>query len=190
MASKDCILKGKNLDEVLEELHKNPDQIAECMKDGACATCCNRVKTYDEVIGDCAGDPTELIHCLQLIQNEFGYISEDAVKAISNSLHVPESEIFSVVTFYSQFTLKPKAKYNIEVCMGTACYVLGASKSIKKFEEKLGIKVGEQTKDNKFALCQSRCLGCCGLAPVISINGQIHGKVTEDKVDEILSKLD
>ena len=77
-----------------------------------------------------------------------------------------------------------------EVCMGTACYVLGASKSIKKFEDKLGIKVGEQTKDNKFALTQSRCLGCCGLAPVISINGEIQGKVTEDKVEEILSKLD
>ena len=157
----------------------------------ACKNCtnCGQPDKIDKIVNKFKGDPTELIHCLQLVQEEQGYISQDAVKKISVSLGVPESDIFSVVTFYSQFTLKPKAQYNIEVCMGTACYVLGADKSIKKFEEKLGIKVGEQTDDNKYALCQSRCLGCCGLAPVISVNGQIHGKVTEDKVDEILSKL-
>lgn len=158
----------------------------------ACKNCGKNncaIDPVDKIVSKYENDPTELIHCLQLVQTELGYIPEDAVKKISKKLGVPESEIFSVVTFYSQFTLKPKAKYNIEVCMGTACYVLGANKSIKKFEEKLGIKVGEQTKDNKFALSQSRCLGCCGLAPVISINGQIYGKVTEDKVDEILSKL-
>lgn len=134
-------------------------------------------------------DPSELIHCLQTIQNKCGYVSEFAVKQISQKLNVPESDVFSVVTFYSQFTLKPKAKYNIEICMGTACYVLGADKSLKKFENKLGIKLGEQTLDNKFSLKQSRCLGCCGLAPVVSINGKIYGKVTEDKVDEILDEL-
>ncbi len=156
----------------------------------ACKNCPNcQPDKIDEIISRFENDPTELIHCLQLVQTEQGYISEDAVYKISKKLGVPESEIFSVVTFYSQFTLKPKAQYNIEVCMGTACYVLGADKSIRKFEELLGIKVGEQTADNKFALTQSRCLGCCGLAPVISINGQINGKVTEDKVEEIIKGL-
>lgn len=157
-----------------------------------CKNCCCENKEsnkIDQIVSKFENQPTELIHCLQLIQTECGYISEDAVKTISKTLGVPESDVFSVVTFYSQFTLRPKAKYNIEVCMGTACYVLGADKSIEKFQKKLGIKVGEQTSDHKFELSQSRCLGCCGLAPVISINGEIHGKVTEDKVDEILSKL-
>lgn len=162
----------------------------------SCKNCCKEnsgenkeINKIEEIVGKFEKDSSELIHCLQLIQAECGYISEDAVKIISKKLRVPESDIYSVVTFYSQFSLKPKAQYNIEVCMGTACYVLGADKSLNKFEEKLGIKVGEQTSDHKYELIQSRCLGCCGLAPVISVNGQIYGKVTEDKVEEVLSKL-
>lgn len=143
----------------------------------------------DQIVEKINSDPSELIHCLQIIQSKLGYISEYAVKAISKKLKISESDIFSVVTFYSQFSLKPKAKYEIQVCLGTACYVLGADKTLQKFEEKLGIKVGEQTADHKFELSKSRCLGCCGLAPVVSVNGKIYGKTTEDKVEEILKEL-
>lgn len=147
----------------------------------ACKDCkCNdtQKKSVEEIIKEIKPEPSEIIHCLQLIQKEFGFISTDAIRAISKYLSVPESDIYSVVTFYSQFSLKQRAKYNIEVCMGTACYVLGAEKTLQKFEKLLNIDLGEQTEDAKYELLQSRCLGCCGLAPVVSVNGEVHGKIT------------
>ena len=96
--------------------------------------------------------------------------------------------MYGVITFYSRFTLKPKGKYSISVCMGTACFVKGAEKLLDRVKERLNIEIGETTPDGKFSLEETRCLGACGLAPVFTINGEVYGKATVQKVDEILDK--
>ena len=95
-----------------------------------------------------------------------------------------------MATFYSRFTLTPKGKYNIQICLGTACYVKGADKVLEKLERVLGIKAGETTPDGKFSIQDARCVGACGLAPVMVINDEVYGKMTPDKVDEILKKYE
>lgn len=132
---------------------------------------------------------SELIECLQLVQNEFGYIPEKSISVISKTLNIPQSDVYSVISFYSQFTLRAKAKYTIEICLGTACYVLGADKILKVLENKLNIKLGEKSSDNKYEIVQSRCLGCCSMAPVVKINDKIYGNLNESKILEILSAL-
>jgi len=99
------------------------------------------------------------------------------------------TEIFGIATFYSRFTLKPSGKYKINLCMGTACYVRGAAMVLEKIKEKLGIQVGETTPDGKFSLEPTRCLGACGLAPVMMINGETYGKLTPDKAREIIRRI-
>jgi NADH:ubiquinone oxidoreductase subunit E len=111
------------------------------------------------------------------------------VKLIAKAINMPESEIFGIITFYSQFTLTPKAKYNIDVCLGTACFVLGANEIMEKILAKLGVKVGEMTKDGKWIVTSCRCLGCCGLAPAITINGEVYGKLKVEDVDGIIDSF-
>ena len=123
---------------------------------------------------------------LQKTQDIFGYIPENAIKHISKNLDMPESKIFGIVTFYSQFTLTPKAKYNINVCLGTACFVLGAQTVLDKVLDKLKLKVGQMSEDGKWIVTTCSCLGCCGLAPVLTINGEVYGKVKISDIDRIL----
>lgn len=130
-----------------------------------------------------------IMEVLQKTQGIFGYIPEDSVKMISETLKMPESEIFGIITFYSQFSLTPKAKYNIDVCLGTACFVLGAQDVMDKILAKLGVKVGEITKDGKWIVTSCRCLGCCGLAPAITINGEVYGKLKVEDVDKIIDSF-
>ena len=111
------------------------------------------------------------------------------IKQISNALKIAESEIFGIITFYSQFTLTPKAKYNIDVCLGTACFVLGAQEIMDKILAKLNVKVGQMTSDGKWIVTSCRCLGCCGLAPAITINGEVYGKLKPEDVDKILDSF-
>lgn len=134
------------------------------------------------------GNSAALITCLQDIQSELTYIPEDLMPAISNALHVPESDIYSIITFYTQFNLKPQAKYKIEICMGTACYILGADDLLNHLKTKLNISMGEMTEDKKFEIAQSRCFGCCNMAPVININGKIYGKVTVEQLDKLINE--
>ena len=129
-----------------------------------------------------------IIDCLQLASETFGYIPEQVIDSIRKQLNVPKSEIYGVATFYSQFIFTPKAKYNISVCLGTACFVLGGESLIKALKEKLKIEIGETTPDGKFKLQQVRCLGCCSMAPVISINEEIYSHVTVNDLDKILSE--
>ena len=133
------------------------------------------------------GDKTAIIRCLQDVTKQFGYVPREAIKVICEVTTAPESEIYGVLTFYSQFSLTPKAKYNIEVCMGTACFVLGNGTILDVLSSNLKIGLGEITPDGKFSIAQSRCLGCCGFAPVMAINGKIYGKLTVDKIGEILA---
>ncbi len=129
-----------------------------------------------------------LIAALHEIQDTYGYISEACQKYLSKELNVPLSEVYGVITFYSRFSLMPKGKYNIQVCLGTACYVKGAESVLKEFKEKLKIEEGQVTEDGKFSLEAVRCIGACGLAPAIVVNKEVYGKVTPDMVDQILNK--
>lgn len=120
-------------------------------------------------------------------QDLFGYIPLEIMELISKELKVPLSEIYGVATFYSQFSLVPKGENVIGICLGTACYVKGGQDILAKLEDMLGIKSGQTTPDGKFSIDTTRCLGACGLAPVMMINGQVYGRLTLDKVEEIIN---
>ncbi len=122
-------------------------------------------------------------------QSTFGYLPKEIQEMISEEMRIPVSEIYGVATFYSQFTLVPKGgEYDIGVCLGTACYVRGAQDILNKIEEELGISVGQTTPDGKFSISPTRCLGACGLAPVIVVNEDVHGRLKPDDVKAILDK--
>lgn len=129
-----------------------------------------------------------LMPSLQAAQEIYGYLPIEVQKIIATELGVSLEEVFGVSTFYSQFTLNPQGKYQISVCMGTACYVKGAGEIIDKCKEVLGIEAGECTEDGKFSLLATRCIGCCGLAPVATINDHVFGKITVDQVAGIIKK--
>jgi len=129
-----------------------------------------------------------LMPVIQAAQSIYGYMPEEVQKIVAEGMGVSLAEIYGIVTFYSQFSLTPKGENKIVICMGTACYVLGAGKILERFEKELGINDGECTDDMKFSLNGARCVGACGLAPVISINEDVYGKITEEMVPEILSK--
>lgn len=135
-------------------------------------------------------DDVTIISELQEVMERDGYVSEDAIKEIAKNLNKPLSEVYGVATFYSQFSFKPKAKYTINVCTGTACFILGGQEIVDALKEKLGVDVFENTKDGKFCIQTVRCIGCCGMAPVISINGKVYGNLTTKKVLEIVESLD
>lgn len=130
-----------------------------------------------------------LIQILNEVQDKFGYIPELAQKEISRFLNVPMAEIYGVITFYSRFTLEPKGKYTISVCLGTACYVKGSQKILDRLKERLKIEPGQTTADGMFSIDQTRCVGACGLAPVFTVNDEVYGKATVKKLDEVLDEL-
>lgn len=145
-----------------------------------------QIEKFDAVLDEHKGDRSSIMVVLQATQEIFGYIPEGSVKIMAEVLGMPESEIYGIITFYSQFTLTPKAKYNIDVCLGTACFVLGAQEIMDKILAKLGVKVGQMTADGKWIVTSCRCLGCCGLAPAITINGEVYGKLKVEDIDKIL----
>lgn len=138
-----------------------------------------------QIIND---NKASLISVLQGVQKEYGYLSFDNLKYVSETLDISLEEIYSVATFYNAFKFKPKAKYEINVCMGTACYIKGAEKLFNKVKEMLNINLGEMTKDGKFALVETRCIGACGLAPVFKINDEVYGKATPEMIEKILKE--
>lgn len=129
-----------------------------------------------------------LIPVLHEAQEVYGYLPMGVQKKISEGLNVPLSEIYGVVTFYTQFSLKPKGRFKVSVCMGTACYVKGSSKILDELQEKLGIHVGDCTEDGKFSLDACRCIGACGLAPVIMINEDVYGRLNAEDIEKVLEK--
>ncbi len=130
-----------------------------------------------------------LIQMLNEIQEHYGYVPMEAQKELSEFLKMPMAEIYGVITFYSRFSLKPKGKYNISVCMGTACFVKGSQKIMDRLLDRLKIKPGETTKDGMFSIEETRCVGACGLAPVFTVNGEVYGKATVQKLDQVLDEL-
>lgn len=150
------------------------------------------VKKINEICDRYAEERTPLMMILSDIQKEYGYIPLEVQELVSERTGVPVAEIYGVVTFYSFFSLKPKGKYVIGVCLGTACYVKGAQQIIDKFSEIIGIKAGETSADGLFTIDALRCIGACGIAPAVTINGKVYPKVSVDAVkgivDEYLSK--
>jgi NADH-quinone oxidoreductase subunit E len=141
-----------------------------------------------EIIEKYGNDTHAIVAILQDIQEEFNYLPKDALLKLSKGLNIPLSRILSVATFYKAFSLTPKGKYSINVCLGTACHVRGGARVMEKMERELGIKRGETTKDFNFSLDEVRCLGCCGLAPVMMVGKEVHGKLSESKIGPILKQ--
>jgi len=139
-----------------------------------------------QVIAEHKGQPGATMPVLQAAQEIFGYLPEEVQIMIAEGLDIPLSEVYGVATFYAQFTLNPKGKYQISICLGTACYVKGAGDILTAVEQKLGIKAGGITPDGKFSIDACRCIGACGLAPVMTINEDVYGRLTADQVAGIL----
>ena len=133
-------------------------------------------------------DPGAIMPILQEAQDVYGYLPSEVQQIIADKLGVSLEEIFGVATFYSQFSLTPKGKYNISVCLGTACYVKGAGALIDKLTSILGIQPEECTPDGRFSLTACRCIGACGLAPVLTINDDVYGRLVPDEIEGILAK--
>ena len=141
-----------------------------------------------KVIEELKDQPGALMPVMQQAQNIFGCVSLDVQKAIAEGLGVTLSEVYGVATFYSQFKLKPTGKYVISVCLGTACYVKGSQKILDRLSEELRIPVGDTTEDGMFTLQATRCLGACGLAPVMTINEEVYGRLVPDDIPDIIAK--
>ena len=146
------------------------------------------VKQIKEICNRYKHEPSPLMIVLTDVQKEYGYIPLEVQEVISAELDIPVSDIYGVVTFYSFFSLKPKGKYVIGVCIGTACYVKGSQNVLDKFAEILNIKCGETTEDGLFTLDSLRCIGACGIAPAISINGKVYPKVQLSEVAHIITE--
>ena len=139
-----------------------------------------------KVIEEHKSVPGCLMRVMQEAQAIYGYLPKEVQVMIADGLGVSLSEVYGVATFYTQFSLSPKGRHRISLCLGTACYVKGADKILEALEEKLGIKCGECTPDGLFSLDSCRCVGACGLAPVMMIDEDVHGKLTVDQLDGIL----
>ena len=140
------------------------------------------------VIAEHKGQDGAVIPVLHKAQEIYGYLPIEVQEMISEGLDVPLAEIYGIVTFYTQFSLNPKGKYHIGVCLGTACYVKGSGDIIDRIKQRLGVEVGQCTDDGKFSLEATRCIGACGLAPVLTVNDDVYGRLTVDDVDDILAK--
>ncbi len=134
------------------------------------------------------GKREHLIPILQEIQDQAGFLSEQSIVEVGNYLQLPTSKIYGVATFYNQFRFEPQGKYHIQVCRGTACHVLGSSTVLTELEKKLKIKAGATARDGLFSLEVVACIGACGLAPVISVNGEFHAKLTAADIDGIVEQ--
>ena len=141
-----------------------------------------------EIFASFNNNPGELINVLHKTQEHFGYLPEEVQQVVADFLGIPVGKVYGVVSFYSFFTKKPKGKYAISVCLGTACYVKGAEKVLDALKSELKISEGEVTLDGKFSLDVLRCVGACGLAPVMTINGKTYGRLVPEHVKEILAE--
>lgn len=141
-----------------------------------------------EIIDANKHDKSRVMAVMQEAQDVYGYLPMEVQEKIAEGMDVPLEKVYGIATFYAQFSLSPKGKYNISVCLGTACYVKGAQTLVDALSEKLGIGIDECTPDGKFSLTACRCIGACGLGPVMTINDEVYGRLTADDIDGILAK--
>lgn len=140
----------------------------------------------DDILSSYQGNKNELIPILQEIQENFGYLPEWAMRSIARFINIPDSNVYAVASFYTQFRLLPLGKKRVTICRGTACHIRGAPKILEKIENNIGIKEGETSSDLEYTLESVACIGCCALAPCIKVNTGIHGEMTLEKTQELL----
>jgi len=143
-----------------------------------------------EICNSFNNEHIELINVLHKTQEHFGYLPAEVQEVVAERMNIPVAKVYGVVSFYSFFTMKPKGKYPISICLGTACYVRGADKILDEFKKELGIQVGQTTPDGKFSLSTLRCVGACGLAPVALIGKKTFGRLAPDDVKKILKEFE
>ena len=141
-----------------------------------------------EVFSKYTRDKDNLIKVLEEAQSKFGYLPQRAMEDVAEYLQMSLAEVYGVVSFYSRFTTKPKGKYNISICLGTACFVKGSQAILDRAKERFGIEEGGMTPDGKFSIDTVRCVGACGLAPVFIVNGEVYGKATVKQFDEVIDE--
>jgi NADP-reducing hydrogenase subunit HndA len=148
------------------------------------------VDQLKQVCKEFNNEPGELINVLHKAQGIFGYLPAEVQEVVAREMHVSVAKVYGVVTFYSFFTMIPKGRHPISICTGTACYVRGAEKVLDEFKKRLNIKVGETSPDGKYSLSCLRCVGACGLAPVVLIGEKTYGRVSPDGVKDILKEYE
>ena len=148
----------------------------------------SKIKFIKDVCKSFGNKAGEVINVLHKVQGEFGYLPAEVQELVAKELNIPVSRVYGIVSFYSFFTMTPKGQYPISVCLGTACYVRGAEKVLDELKRQLGINVGEVTPDGKFSLTCLRCVGACGLAPVIEVGEKVYGRMTPDRVKDVLAE--
>ena len=148
----------------------------------------SKINFIKEVCKSYGNKPGEVINVLHKVQGEYGYLPAEIQELVAKELGIPVSRVYGIVSFYSFFTMTPKGEHPISVCLGTACYVRGAEKVLDELKRQLGINVGEVTPDGKFSLTCLRCVGACGLAPVIEVGDKVYGRMTPDRVKDVLAE--
>ena len=148
----------------------------------------SKIKFIKDVCKSFGNKAGEVINVLHKVQGEFGYLPAEVQELVAAELNIPVSRVYGIVSFYSFFTMTPKGEYPISVCLGTACYVRGAEKVLDELKRQPGINVGEVTPDGKFSLTCLRCVGACGLAPVIEVGEKVYGRMTPDRVKDVLAE--
>ena len=148
----------------------------------------SKINFIKDVCKSYGNKPGEVINVLHKVQGEYGYLPAEIQELVAKELGIPVSRVYGIVSFYSFFTMTPKGEYPISVCLGTACYVRGAEKVLDELKRQLGIGVGEVTPDGKFSLTCLRCVGACGLAPVIEVGEKVYGRMTPDRVKDVLAE--
>jgi bidirectional [NiFe] hydrogenase diaphorase subunit len=141
-----------------------------------------RWKVVDATMRRLGYDPSALIETLHSVQSSFGYIEDDALHYVAESLNVPPSKVYGVATFYNHFTMKPQGRHTFALCTGTACYVKGSDQVLKFMKEQYGLEPGQTTPDNELSFITARCVGACGLAPVMILDGEVVGKLSVDQM--------
>jgi NADH-quinone oxidoreductase E subunit len=147
------------------------------------------LKRVDKILSGFDKKNSSLIPALQAVEEEFGWVSKDTADLVAEKLNIYPSKVYGVLTFYAQFHLKPRGKHLLRLCCGTGCHVNGGEQLNEKIQETLNVKPGETTDDRKFTYQEVACLGCCGLAPVLTINDDYHGKVKPDQLERILDSV-
>ncbi len=148
----------------------------------------SKINFIKDVCKSFGNKPGEVINVLHKVQGEYGYLPAEVQELVAKELGIPVSRVYGIVSFYSFFTMTPKGEHPISVCLGTACYVRGAEKVLDELKRQLGIGVGEVTPDGKFSLNCLRCVGACGLAPVIEVGEKVYGRMTPDRVKDVLAE--
>jgi NADH:ubiquinone oxidoreductase subunit E len=148
------------------------------------------MKILDEILEENRGGQEKLVPLLQDINLRYRYLPEEIMKRVAQALDVPLSHIYNLATFYDTFSLTPRGRHTIRVCLGTACHVKGGQRLVERLERDLGIESGETTKDLRFTLEAVHCLGCCGLAPVVTVGEDLYGKIAQAKLPKIVEKYE